>query len=144
MPWASIISKTVGFISFIQFKRFHPHWALGILYLDSVLKIPNMCFLDMKPASKSFTLRLSSGNIYFFSFSWPKEEIYIFRFITFYNVDKNVYTFSYLKDMDTIFLNELLLMFLYLLIFLALIKLLMKESLIYKSIFYNVINCQIR
>lgn len=37
--------------------------------LDSVLKMQNMCLLDMKLFSTSRTFRLSSGSMYFFSFS---------------------------------------------------------------------------
>lgn len=37
--------------------------------LDSVLKTPNTCLVDMKPFSTSLSLRLSRGSMYFFSFS---------------------------------------------------------------------------
>lgn len=37
--------------------------------LCSVLKIAKVCFVDMKPFSTSLSFRLSSGNMYFFSFS---------------------------------------------------------------------------
>ena len=37
--------------------------------LCSVLKIPKVCFVDIKPFSTSLSFRLSSGSIYFFSFS---------------------------------------------------------------------------
>lgn len=47
--------------------------------LDSVLKIQNMCLLDMKLFSTSRTFRLSSGSMYFFSFScrWGKQKVWI-------------------------------------------------------------------
>lgn len=38
-------------------------------HLCSVLKMANTCLLDMKPFSTSRILRLSSGSMYFFSFS---------------------------------------------------------------------------
>lgn len=42
--------------------------------LCSVLKIANMCFVDMKLFSTSLIFRLSRGSIYFFSFSLNKTK----------------------------------------------------------------------
>lgn len=43
-------------------------------YLCSVLKRAKMCLLDMNPFSTSRSFRLSTGNMYFFSFSWKGNE----------------------------------------------------------------------
>lgn len=44
------------------------------VYLCSVLKRAKMCLLDMNPFSTSRSFRLSTGNMYFFSFSCKGNE----------------------------------------------------------------------
>lgn len=53
----------------IKKKKTKRERYLSESYRCSVLKMANMCLLDMKLFSTSLTFRLSKGSMYFFSFS---------------------------------------------------------------------------